>query len=929
MTILALGVLAILIPLTTFDILAKPTIRRLGLRNVVRRKNEAVLVVVGSMLATALIVASFVVGNSFRTSIRSLGESLYGPVDEIVTVDDPESAAEKLLPEISKNDSPIDGLLVSLTSSVAVENSGGSVEPELRLLEVDLKSAKAFGNDPDATGLASLPNKLGPNKVAVNEQTAEKLGLAVGDSIQVYFGPNPVSAKVVAITPAVGLSGFGNVIADPGTITSSVTDPSIFSEHELLVSNTGGVYAGAELTEEASKLIQSKLGKNEIEISRVKQELLDDADAEASETTELFGTIGGFSVAAGILLLVNLFVMLAAERKVELGTLRSLGLTKSQLRRSFTIEGLIYGVLSTMLGTVAGIGVAAAVMTFVGQTVDSDSDIIVGLSVSPEALLSGAAIGLAISLLTVLVTSMRLVRLNPALALKDASEPKRTFSKRLQLVAGATAIIIGALLYLTLGDTAIVAMIAPIICAVGLIIPLKFILNNRLAIIIGCLLGIGWAVSVFGLLDETMNDPDISLFLIQGLVLVGLGVTILSTLNKVFGKLVSKISGSYSSKLGMAYPLARPVRSSLLISMYALVIFTLTFMAVMNSVFGSAGPELANKAGGQADLIVESKPITPISSQDINEIDGVANITSTERVLVSFLAPNEAANSEPEPDAATIIDISFSEIALPTISRATEFKDDTAMWNAVSKSNDLVVVPAYYELEPGEKILLTTELGNPKEAKIAGVLEMTWTIGSGIHMSAAMVDSIEVFEKFSDRQYVQLNKSSDIEPFVEQVKETFATNGVQAESFQAIAKSEIEGQEVFLNILQGYLALGLLIGFAGLGVVQIRAVRERRQQLGMMRAVGIKASVTRNAFLTEAGFIGFQGVFLGIGLGVLSSWQILTQSSAFEEGLTFSMPYGRLGMLALLAFAASLLAGLIPAIRAGRTTPAAALRMAG
>ncbi|MCP4228487.1 MAG: FtsX-like permease family protein, partial [Actinomycetia bacterium] len=141
------------------------------------------------------------------------------------------------------------------------------------------------------------------------------------------------------------------------------------------------------------------------------------------------------------------------------------------------------------------------------------------------------------------------------------------------------------------------------------------------------------------------------------------------------------------------------------------------------------------------------------------------------------------------------------------------------------------------------------------------------------------------------------------------------------------AKAETDAQQGFLYLLQAYLGLGLLIGIAGLGVVLARAVRERRRQFGVMRALGIAAPVIRRAFVVEASFVAVQGVVLGIGLGLLSSWQVLTRSSAFEDGLGFTVPAQILIGLALACLAASLLMTSVPAIRAGRTTPAVALRM--
>ena len=49
--------------------------RRLALRNISRRKGEALLIVAGSLMGTAIITASFVVGDTFNSSIRDIART--------------------------------------------------------------------------------------------------------------------------------------------------------------------------------------------------------------------------------------------------------------------------------------------------------------------------------------------------------------------------------------------------------------------------------------------------------------------------------------------------------------------------------------------------------------------------------------------------------------------------------------------------------------------------------------------------------------------------------------------------------------------------------------------------------------------------------------------------------------------------------------
>ncbi|MDH4143647.1 MAG: FtsX-like permease family protein [Acidimicrobiia bacterium] len=159
--------------------------------------------------------------------------------------------------------------------------------------------------------------------------------------------------------------------------------------------------------------------------------------------------------------------------------------------------------------------------------------------------------------------------------------------------------------------------------------------------------------------------------------------------------------------------------------------------------------------------------------------------------------------------------------------------------------------------------------------------------------------------------------------------EVITAHGTEAQSFLDRASEETDEQEGFLTLLRGFLGLGLVIGIAGLGVVLVRAVRERRREIGMLRAVGVAAPTIRRAFLVEAVFIGAQGVLIGTGLGLLSSGQLLTKSATFEENLRFVVPWFSLPMVALVALGASVAAALVPAARAGRIPPAAASRIAG
>jgi ABC-type antimicrobial peptide transport system permease subunit len=95
----------------------------------------------------------------------------------------------------------------------------------------------------------------------------------------------------------------------------------------------------------------------------------------------------------------------------------------------------------------------------------------------------------------------------------------------------------------------------------------------------------------------------------------------------------------------------------------------------------------------------------------------------------------------------------------------------------------------------------------------------------------------------------------------------------------------------------------------------------------MLRALGFSSQLVRRAFLAEAGFVALQGIVLGIGLGLVVSYQLL-HSDVMGEPLPFSVPWLAVAVLLVVPGAAALAAAYAPAAQASRIAPAAALRIA-
>jgi putative ABC transport system permease protein len=132
---------------------------------------------------------------------------------------------------------------------------------------------------------------------------------------------------------------------------------------------------------------------------------------------------------------------------------------------------------------------------------------------------------------------------------------------------------------------------------------------------------------------------------------------------------------------------------------------------------------------------------------------------------------------------------------------------------------------------------------------------------------------------------------------------------------RADAKSALNG--LFL----GLGAVALLVGAVGVANIMVISVLERRSEIGLRRALGATRGQIRTQFLAEAILLALGGGAVGVALGALATaayattkgWAIVIPSSAWAGGFGAALLIGAV-------------AGLVPAMRAARLSPADALR---
>ncbi|MEU4624729.1 FtsX-like permease family protein [Actinoplanes sp. NPDC023801] len=134
-------------------------------------------------------------------------------------------------------------------------------------------------------------------------------------------------------------------------------------------------------------------------------------------------------------------------------------------------------------------------------------------------------------------------------------------------------------------------------------------------------------------------------------------------------------------------------------------------------------------------------------------------------------------------------------------------------------------------------------------------------------------------------------------------------------------KADGEISSLFAAAL-GLLGLTVLIAVVGVGTTTGLSVLERTREFGLARALGLTRARLRVMVGMEAGLYGLIGAVLGIALGVPMAWLTL-ESLRLDLPLTF--PAGRLAAIVVAIAAITVLTGLLPARRAARVSPVAAL----
>lgn len=408
-------------------------------------------------------------------------------------------------------------------------------------------------------------------------------------------------------------------------------------------------------------------------------------------------------------------------------------------------------------------------------------------------------------------------------------------------------------------------------------------------------------------------------------------------------------------RMGIAYPLANRFRTGMTIAMFSLILFSITLMSVLNASFleifaGDAG------TGGWDVAVVTNRnnPVTDLRATleavpefDTSTIAGIGALTSADDDRQKV---RQAGDSEWEQYIVRAADDNYwQNVNTELEARATGYDSDEAVYSALRTGKGFAVIEAAavgqqsfgvggfhasgvdirndrfdpFDIEirneATQEVMTVTVIGVYSNKIPAGLYP-------GLTINAAT--SRDLFGEPEFRDFlVRLERGADSVKVAEDIEAALVTQGVQAFSITKIIDDALAMSRGLLRVMQVFMALGLVVGIAAIGVISLRSVVERRQQIGMLRAIGYESSTVAWSFLFESAFVALMGVGSGVaGAVVLSRNLISSPDFTGTEGLALFVPWPEVLIFAFAAFGFALVMTWWPSRRAAGVPIAEALR---
>ena len=850
---------------------------RVSLKSLTSRRLRTALTALAIVLGVAMVSGAYTLTDTMRGASDSLSKSSYSGTDAVVSAptafdvdsNDDTSGAK---PSISA------GAIERVRSVPGVRSATGSISDEARIVGRDgkiLGTGPYFGSgiDPRAKDLDRVtPFKLtdgrfatGPGEVVIGTGTAEDEKLAVGDRVKIQTrGP----ARSFEIS---GIANFGEV-ESIGTATFALFDleaaQKMFGKSgrydEILVTAASGT-SGKELRERLSAELG---GSANVQTAAAHDRFtLDGLNQFISFIQTFLLVFGGVALVVGAFTIVNTLSITVAQRSRELALLSAFGASRRQVLRSVVLEATVMGALGSVAGLFAGLGLAKGLSSvFAAMGVDLPRTATV---FSTRTIVVSLAAGMIVTLVASLSPALRATRVSPAEVMREGAKLPQSHVGRRSTLISAVAAVLGAAF-------------------------------------------LGLAAFASGMDTETRL-----LTVIPGALLTLMAVGLASPrmvpgLASVIGRPGSRFGGSAGS-LARQNAMRNPSRTALTAAALMIGVALVAFVAVLGqglreSTTGSL------KEAVRGDYVVVSQdsysPIDPAATRAAAAVPGVKTATGITQDQARAFGKKAAVDGVDPQAIASVF--------------GWEWKDGSDAVLSKLESGGAVVTDQFAEengLKTGESFAVTAPTGKRLRLEVAGISKPDRFNPLFLGDVTVSLDAFRsAFTAERDR-YGFIDAGGADRSALERALRQFPD--VELQSKAEFGTEQAAWVDEILGIFYVLLALAVLISLIGIVNTLALSVVERTRELGMLKAIGMTRRQVRRMVRHESIITALIGSTLGIAVGLVLAAIVTTALGS--EGLRFAVPVGALVAFTAVAAIAGVLAAVLPARRAAKLDPLAAL----
>ncbi len=844
---------------------------RLALKNLAANKIRLGLTALAIVLGVGFVVSSFVLRDGLKESFAGVSQDIVGDTDFGLT---PVDAGDNN--GFEENDDPVELLTDDDLAIVRSLDGVGVAVGGLEGLQNAVQPIKADGSTIPTNGAPQLAfswteeerlNPLvivegaaptEPGEWVVDLDAAADNGFVVGETTTFVTLEGRQDATLV------GTFRFGEENTTNGATLMAFelsTAREFFGVPEGYDSIAIGIDGSVPVMEVEAEL-NAALDTDRI-IVQNQADLLAETQGDFNLFVDIFGYILlGFALIAlfvSIFIIANTFAIVTSQRIRELGLLRAVGATPSQIRRSVLIESTLIGLIASAIGLIAGVGIAVLMrwlLALVGIELPS-FDIVL----RPLTIIVAFGVGTVVTAIAAIVPAFSAAKVSPIAAITGAADKAEKSAARYvigALLTGLGALLIG--LGLFAGSTAL-EVLAP--------------------------LGAGAAILFVGL---TLLSP-----LVAGPLSRFLGLP----LGPIF-----KRPGSLATQNAARNPRRTATTAAALMIGLALV----SMAMVLGESFKAEFTKILDTTI-QADYIVSSDSTLPL--EVVDRLDADAAFDEVSPVFYSFAdfegpLTDETSNFDVAAFDYSTIDALF-DFGLVEGSLDGVTNDTAAVRESVAEDLGLTL---------GDTLTMQLDDGGVADLTIVGIFEDE-TLSGGVLLS------IDRFQQISTQDTADLivaAKADDVDVATadaafEAVSTDYPNLGFDsAASFREVFTSFIDG---VLNVLTALLGLAIVIALIGIANTMALSVFERTREIGLLRAVGMTRRQTRRMIRWESAIIAAVGAVLGaiIGAGLGA---VALAAIPGDIITTVTIPWVRIISMVVIAAFAGLLAALFPAFRASR-----------